>query len=84
MFFIHNLVINNHSKLPLVNVFIEVKMSNESEVEGTPLLGPLPLELQQIKAQSASRAALIPNQPATRFLEFLLKWIFKDVYKKYS
>jgi len=41
-------------------------MSNESEVEGTPLLGPLPLELQQIKAQSASRAALIPNQPATR------------------
>ena len=46
-------------------------MSNESEVEGTLMLGPLPLELQQIKAQSASRAALIPNQPTTRFLDFL-------------
>jgi len=39
-------------------------MDNESEVEGTPMVGPLPLELQQIRAQTAS--TLNPAKPATR------------------
>ena len=40
-------------------------MDNESEVEGTPMMGPLPLELQQIRAQTAS--TLNPAKPATRY-----------------